>query len=148
MLSGLSMKVMNYLLPVLLSFALAAAQSLPERKTPKAPARTAKTTATTHPNLGDGACVDCHRHSNADVVADYEASKHGRGLVSCIACHGSVSANFTAKPDSTRCVACHATMVDTLKTPVMKGKNCWSCHVPHRLNPHIALFKNDPGASK
>ena len=128
MLSGLSMKVMNYLLPVLLSFALAAAQSPPGRKTPKAPARTAKTTATTHPNLGDGACVDCHRHSNADVVADYEASKHGRGLVSCI--------------------ACHATMVDTLKTPVMKGKNCWSCHVPHRLNPHIALFKNDPGASK
>lgn len=124
------------------AFSLLFAQSAP----PKKPAAKA---AKTHPDTGgDNDCQGCHRDMNPDVVADYEASRHGRGLVGCSVCHGATNAGFVAKPARDRCVACHATMVETLKTPVMKGKDCWTCHVPHRLNPHAALYKNAPGAAK
>ncbi|MBN8732802.1 MAG: cytochrome C [Acidobacteria bacterium] len=100
--------------------------------------------ARAHPDVGAGDCADCHRATHPPVVADYESSKHGRGLVGCPVCHGSTQAGFVAKPGPERCQPCHAAQVDSLKTPVMKNKDCWSCHVPHRLNPHMALHKNDP----
>lgn len=131
---------------VLFAFILLPSFSQSPIQRPKPAARAAKAAA--HPDVGDNNCTGCHRDLNPDVVADYEASKHGRGLVGCAVCHGATTAGFVAKPDESRCVACHAAKVDSLKTPVMKGKNCWTCHVPHRLNPHAALWKNNPGAAK
>lgn len=99
-----------------------------------------------HPDIGQvtGDCLSCHRAQNPEIAADWEASKHGSRNVPCVSCHGAVGANFVRKPAADRCVACHAAMVDTLKTPLMKGKNCWNCHVPHRLNPHASLWKTGP----
>jgi hypothetical protein len=103
-----------------------------------------------HPDIGQvtGDCLSCHRSQNPEIAADWEASKHGSRNVPCVSCHGAVGANFLRKPGAGRCVACHAEMVDTLKTPLMKGKNCWTCHVPHRLNPHVSLWKTGPEEAK
>jgi hypothetical protein len=103
----------------------------------------AKKIAAAHPDIGqeNGDCLSCHRDMNAEIVADWESSKHGSRMVPCATCHGSVGPSFVRKPGAAKCVACHSEQVSTLRTSLMKGKDCWSCHAPHRLNPHKSIWK-------
>lgn len=127
---------MRYLVLLFLGAALCA-------QTPKARPR-----AAAHPNIGDTAddCLSCHRGLNPQIVADWDNSKHGSRDVPCITCHGAVGAGFVRKPASENCVACHAEMVKTLSGAAMKGKDCFSCHAPHSLNPHKSLHQPAPAA--
>lgn len=95
-----------------------------------------------HPDIGgaSGECLECHRSLSAEIVADWESSKHGTRMVPCITCHNAVGANFLRRPGAEKCVACHARQAEDLKGAGMKGKDCFSCHTPHGLNPHRSLW--------
>lgn len=95
-----------------------------------------------HPDIGgaSGECLECHRSLSPEIVADWEASKHGTRMVPCITCHNAVGANFLRRPGAEKCVACHAEQVADIRQAAMKGKDCFSCHTPHGLNPHRSLW--------
>lgn len=119
---------MRVILCVILAAGLAAAQR--------------KTAPPAHPDIGgpSGECIECHRGISSEIVADWEKSKHGTRQVPCVTCHNAVGANFVRKPGAEKCVACHAGAVDNLREPGMRGKDCFSCHTPHGLNPHRSLW--------
>jgi hypothetical protein len=101
-----------------------------------------------HPDIGaaNGECLDCHRSLSSEIVADWEGSKHGTRGVPCVTCHNAVGANFLRRPGAEKCVACHARQVEDLRSAGMKGKNCFSCHTPHGLNPHRSLWHRPANA--
>jgi len=117
---------------VLLLLMLAASLALAQRKTAPPP----------HPDIGgaSGECLDCHRGRSSEIVADWERSKHGTRQVPCISCHNAVGARFVRKPGAEKCVACHAERVEDLRRQAMRGKDCFTCHTPHGLNPHRSLW--------
>lgn len=96
-----------------------------------------------HPDIGgaSGECLECHRSLSPEIAADWEKSKHGTRQVPCITCHNAVGANFLRKPGAEKCQACHGEAVETLREPGMRGKDCFSCHTPHGLNPHKSLWR-------
>ncbi|HEB56559.1 MAG TPA: hypothetical protein ENI98_09685 [Gammaproteobacteria bacterium] len=55
-------------------------------------------------------CVQCHKKTNANLVADWRMSVHGKGdaVANCVACHGNShnGAAVKARQDET-CIACH-----------------------------------------
>lgn len=92
-----------------------------------------------HPDVDTSeACHSCHEGVTPEVVEEWQASDHGMMNVLCFVCHGSTGSDFRKKASADRCVGCHAEKVESMKTPFMKGKDCFSCHPPHALNPHPA----------
>jgi hypothetical protein len=84
-------------------------------------------------------CRACHAATHSDVVAEWQTSKHGSRGVGCRACHGSLEA-FVRKPGSEKCQACHPRQVDSMATSrQIRKQECWNCHPPHLLNPHLTL---------
>jgi hypothetical protein len=124
---------------ILLIFTLAAGLAAGQRKA--APPA--------HPEIGgaNGDCLECHRAISAEIVADWEKSKHGTRQVPCITCHNAVGAGFLRKPGAEKCVACHGEAVAQLRQPAMQGKDCFSCHTPHGLNPHRSLWHKPASAT-
>jgi hypothetical protein len=124
---------------ILLIFTLAAGLAAGQRKA--APPA--------HPEIGgaNGDCLECHRGISAEIVADWEKSKHGTRQVPCVTCHNAVGAGFLRKPGAEKCVACHGEAVAQLRQPGMQGKDCFSCHTPHGLNPHRSLW-HKPASAK
>lgn len=102
------------------------------------PATSAQASNTPHPDIDTGiSCAECHAGTHPEVVAAWEASAHGMTVL-CIVCHGSVSEDFVARPSTTACLSCHGEQVATMSGPFMSGKDCFTCHAPHALNPHAA----------
>lgn len=86
------------------------------------------------------ACDTCHGEPDVTpvVVEEWYGGPHGKFMVQCYVCHGSVNEDFVASPTMERCVGCHAEQVDTMSSPFMKDKTCSSCHPNHSLEPHAA----------
>lgn len=119
----------------------------PKRKSPTKKAAEAKVVRDTHPEIdltGATECRDCHRIVTSEIHEQWFESKHGINNVLCVTCHGGFD-NFVKSPPPTRCAACHAAQTDSLSTPFMKGKTCFTCHEPHQLIPHPQVPKPDPG---
>lgn len=92
-----------------------------------------------HRKVGHGKdCIACHQKLTKKVYAEWYASPHGLNNVKCFVCHGSTGDDFTLEPSMDRCIGCHADQVASMSAPEMDGKNCFSCHPSHRLNPHGA----------
>jgi hypothetical protein len=90
-----------------------------------------------HPKVGAvETCEACHAEATPAAFRDWSESAHGINLVKCFVCHGSVGADFTRRPVADRCIGCHADQVASMRAPAMKGKDCFSCHTAHALNPH------------
>ncbi len=69
-------------------------------------------------------CVDCHKDVTANIVADWQISKHSQNDVSCATCHGDAhqSKDDFAKveiPTPQTCANCHETQVEQFS----KGKH-------------------------
>lgn len=92
------------------------------------------------------ACRDCHESVTPEPYAQWLASAHGINGVMCMVCHGGLE-NFVTRPTSSRCAGCHSAQTESLGTPFMKGKDCFSCHPAHRLSPHPESPKPDPGVA-
>ncbi len=106
-------------------------------------------TAPTHMEVDQAIpCDVCHTEVTPEVVSQWYAGAHGRNTVRCFVCHGSTGDDFRRTPDSFGCVGCHGDRVETMAEPVMKGKTCFTCHSPHRLDPHKTLPKAAQGGSK
>lgn len=89
-----------------------------------------------HPNVGkDQDCQGCHAAATPRAFDAWKQSKHGLDLVTCVVCHGSTGADFTRRPVADRCTGCHAAQT-AASTPFTKGKDCFSCHPGHALDPH------------
>ncbi|MFN2239590.1 MAG: multiheme c-type cytochrome [Thermoanaerobaculia bacterium] len=90
-----------------------------------------------HPEVDTSfGCVDCHADTHPEVVKAWNAGPHGLNNVLCFMCHGSIGEDFTMRPASGRCISCHGEQVATMSKPMMQGKDCFTCHAPHALNPH------------
>ncbi len=66
------------------------------------------------------ACVDCHRKSSPNIVADWEASKHKPNGIGCADCHGfehkgKDDAAKAGIPTPDTCAQCHAQQVEQFK---------------------------------
>lgn len=93
--------------------------------------------AAAHPSVDAAqACEDCHANATPAVFREWRDGTHGIHLVKCFVCHGSTGADFRRKPSADRCEGCHADQVASMRGPAMKGKDCFSCHAPHALDPH------------
>lgn len=102
----------------------------------KAPGKTA------HPPVeATDTCDGCHAELSPEVHQAWFESKHGLLGVKCFVCHGSAGSDFALKAPPSRCVGCHGEKVEALKTPFFKGKDCFSCHSGHTLNPHKKVGK-------
>jgi hypothetical protein len=100
-----------------------------------APSALAAPKVRTHPAVkGDPECVTCHRAKTPQAFQDWERSPHGATLVMCVVCHGSVGADFRARPAAAGCQGCHAVQVATLAKRSLK--DCFACHAPHALTPN------------
>jgi hypothetical protein len=88
------------------------------------------------------ACDTCHRGPDVTpaVVEDWYNGSHGKFMVPCYVCHGSVNEDFVASPTMERCMGCHAEQVDSMSSAFMKDKTCSSCHPTHSLEPHATSF--------
>lgn len=116
--------------------ALVALLALAVAAPPASGAPTAK--KATHPEVDSGeACHSCHADVTPAVHQAWMSSAHGMNNVLCFVCHGSIGTDFVKRPKSDRCIGCHAAQIDSLKTPFMKGKDCFTCHTPHALSPHV-----------
>jgi hypothetical protein len=82
-------------------------------------------------------CEDCHAAETPEEFQEWLAGRHGLNNVKCVVCHGSVGEDFVLRPAPDRCQGCHGQKLDSMRAPFMKGKTCFSCHPPHRLNPHL-----------
>jgi hypothetical protein len=99
------------------------------------PARKAAKAA--HPDVGrDQDCQGCHAGATPASFEAWRQGKHGLDLVTCVVCHGSTGADFTRRPAADRCTGCHSAQTATLAAPFMKGKDCFTCHPGHALDPH------------
>ena len=83
-------------------------------------------------------CDGCHQDVTPDEYQAWFTGKHGLNNVKCFVCHGAVGANFAARPSQIRCLGCHSEKLESMKTSFMEGKDCFSCHPPHALSPHLA----------
>ena len=102
-----------------------------------------------HPDVDlNTPCDVCHAEITPKVVKQWYAGPHGEFNVKCFVCHGSIGSDFTMKPDTMRCVGCHADQVATMDSSMMSGNTCFTCHHQHRLNPHLAMAKTGEGGSK
>jgi hypothetical protein len=91
-----------------------------------------------HPRVDAAqACEECHAEATPAVFQQWRQSTHGLNLVKCFVCHGSTGSDFRRRPVADRCVGCHADQVSTMREASMKGKDCFTCHAPHALNPHV-----------
>ena len=81
-------------------------------------------------------CDGCHAEITPEIHQQWFNSKHGMLNVKCFVCHGAIGEDFMFKPSPDRCVGCHFEQVESLDTPFMEGKSCFSCHPPHQLGPH------------
>ena len=81
-------------------------------------------------------CDGCHAELTPEVHAQWFASKHGLLNVKCFVCHGSTGEDFVRTPLPERCIGCHFANVESLGHDFMDGRECFTCHPPHRLNPH------------
>ncbi|HTF99878.1 MAG TPA: hypothetical protein VK654_04725 [Nitrospirota bacterium] len=78
----------------------------------------------------DQECSECH----AAQSAAWESGKHGLMNVKCVVCHGSPEENYIPKPDTSRCIGCHASEVaDLSKKKAPSEKTCAPCHDRHTL---------------
>ncbi|MHB0968346.1 MAG: multiheme c-type cytochrome [Thermoanaerobaculia bacterium] len=92
----------------------------------------------THPEVDpDEACRTCHEDLTPKVFQAWYSSAHGMNNVYCFVCHGSIGKDFVKVPKNDRCIGCHAAQIQSLGTPFMKRKDCFSCHPPHALSPHM-----------
>ena len=82
-------------------------------------------------------CDGCHAEFTPEVHEQWFASKHGLLNVKCFVCHGSTGEDFVRTPVPARCVGCHFAKVESLEDGFMEGRECFSCHPPHRLSPHM-----------
>jgi hypothetical protein len=90
-----------------------------------------------HPPVGnDASCEECHAEATPRPFAEWRNGTHGINLVKCFVCHGSTGADFRRKPAADRCIGCHADQVASMRSAAMKGKDCFTCHSPHALDPH------------
>ncbi|MGQ9494795.1 MAG: hypothetical protein ACUVRY_00805 [Thermoanaerobaculaceae bacterium] len=90
-----------------------------------------------HPKVGqEESCDTCHKEVTPKVVEAWHQSPHGLNNVKCFVCHGSVEQDFTLRAPVTRCVGCHGDEVEAMTNPFFAGKDCFSCHSGHELNPH------------
>ncbi len=99
----------------------------------------------THPELDaeelGTECQVCHAEHTPDVVDDWYAGPHGKFIVKCFVCHGSLEGNFEAVPTTDRCISCHSVQSHSMDTEFMQGKNCFTCHPNHLLKPHLAVVE-------
>ncbi len=88
-----------------------------------------------HPDVDFSiSCVECHSEVTPKAVQEWRSSKHGIMNFGCYMCHGDGQEDFSARPGSERCIACHSGQdVDFSKTAV---KNCFDCHKGHTLKFH------------
>jgi hypothetical protein len=107
---------------------------------PNAPPAHAAQVADEHPEVETWeSCEDCHAEETPDEFQEWFAGKHGLNNVKCLVCHGSVGADFVIHPSQDRCLGCHGEKLASMQTSFMGGKNCFSCHPAHRLNPHLTI---------
>jgi len=120
----------------LLAFALVVVAGAQTKPTASKPTASAKRSAAAvgHPKVAAGRdCSECH----SQATAAWDSSPHGKNLVKCLVCHGSLEEGFMAKPPASRCEGCHGRQVEQLKADrFMKGKTCFTCHRPHALKAH------------
>ena len=83
-------------------------------------------------------CDGCQAEITPDIHEEWFGSRHGLMNVKCFVCHGAIGEDFMRKPSPERCVGCHFEQVESLDTPFMEGKSCFSCHPSHTLSPHRA----------
>ena len=104
---------------------------------------------TPHPEL-DAAdarmeCQVCHADMTPDVVNEWYSGPHGRFNVKCFVCHGTLDDNFRSAPGDDFCRSCHDDQVKSMSKPLMAGNNCFSCHPPHLLVPHLNVVEYPGG---
>lgn len=79
-------------------------------------------------------CQECHAEQTPQIFKEWKESKHGVMNYGCYMCHGDGVEEFSSKPGSERCTACHSPQsVDFGQLPV---KNCFDCHQGHSLKFH------------
>ena len=88
-------------------------------------------------------CDSCHAEYTEEIHQQWFASKHGLNNVKCFVCHGTADDSFTVKPEPDRCIGCHFDKVESLATPFMEGKDCFSCHPSHLLSPHRKIEEGE-----
>lgn len=81
-------------------------------------------------------CDGCHAETTPEIHAQWYGSKHGLLNVKCFVCHGAIGEEFSLEPAAERCIGCHFEEVESLASPALAGKSCFSCHPPHQLAPH------------
>jgi hypothetical protein len=92
----------------------------------------------------EAACRDCHEQATPTSYLTWADGKHGLDLVTCNVCHGSTGADFKRRPGPDRCQGCHPEQAESLAAPHMKGKDCFSCHPAHLLDPHVTSQPGSP----
>ena len=101
-----------------------------------------------HPKVsGVASCEECHAEATPGPFREWKEGTHGINLVKCLVCHGSTGADFTRKPVANRCLGCHADQVASMSGAPMKGKDCFTCHTAHSLNPHATTAKMSAAAA-
>jgi class III cytochrome C family protein len=110
---------------------------------PVPPAAAAPAQAT-HPEVDTGlaTCAECHAQATPAVEAQWQASRHGISLVSCVVCHGSTGADFRGRPAPVGCAGCHPEEAAAATSGGAPAR-CFECHPPHALaakgtSPHPA----------
>ena len=83
-------------------------------------------------------CASCHVEMTPEIHSAWFDSDHGVNNVKCFVCHGSAGSDFVKRPEPSRCLGCHGEQVESLDGAFMKGKDCFVCHEPHALSPHVA----------
>jgi len=100
-----------------------------------------------HPEVEPGElCIDCHRDITPEVVDEWYAGSHGMNSVKCFVCHGSTGDDFAAVPSTDGCIGCHSDQIESMARPHMTGKDCFSCHLAHLLDPHAAVTERGGGS--
>lgn len=102
---------------LLLAAALAALAGTAAAAQPKKPAATPPARKV---QLAGQACVDCHRQTSPQIVADWQLSRHAQVDVDCATCHGSE----------------HRTKDDAAKARLPTPDTCAQCH-----DARVAEFK-------
>jgi hypothetical protein len=101
-----------------------------------------------HPKVdATQACEACHADATPVPVREWKSGTHGINLVKCFVCHGSTGADFERKPAVDRCTGCHAEQVASMRGPAMKGKDCFTCHAAHSLDPHATTHAASTAAA-
>jgi len=97
----------------------------------------AKKAMVVHPDVDPNEpCDVCHKEVTPEIVDAWYESKHGMNNVKCFVCHGPLGPEFMRRAPVNRCVGCHGDKEASMALPFFKGKDCFSCHAGHELNPH------------